>query len=436
MDECRRTGAPYELAVEIIRPSGEHRHSIARGERDPDAQFITGTFIDITELHHAQARLQDTQRHEMIGRLAGGVAHDFNNQLQAILGLTELMLSRMKPGQPEYEHLIDIQKAGQHSADLTRQLLAFSRRQMIHPVTMILNNEIADMLRMIKRVIGEGVRVDWIPASSLDAILMDPAQLKQVMINLCVNARDAMAGRGVITISTHNITCGKAFCSTRPGFKPGKYVQLTLSDTGAGMTPDLMAHIFEPFFTTKEFGKGAGLGLATVDGAVRQNNGLIEVQSEPGRGTTFRIYFPAYSEPVAIQPQPPGVTGDFPHGHGETILLIDDDRAVLDIGKRLLESLGYQVIATASAAELLQLVRAHEGKIDLLLTDVVMPEMSGPELAAEITRFRPEIKCLFMSGYTANHIAREGSLEQGIEIMDKPFTRKTLSRRVYQLLHS
>lgn len=436
VDKSRTTGIPYELTVELTRPNGERRHGVARGEWRPENKNFYGTFMDITELHNAQVRLDDTQRHEMIGRLAGGVAHDFNNQLQAILGATELMLSWIKPSQPEYEHLIDIQKAGQHSAELTRQLLAFSRQQLIHPAKIDLNDEITDMLRMIVRLIGESIRVEWNPGPALAAVMMDPAQLKQIMVNLCVNARDAMEGRGVIRISTRNIACNKAFCSNRPGFKPGKYVQLTVTDTGHGMTPEVVEHIFEPFFTTKEFGNGAGLGLATVDGAIRQNNGYIEVESEPGAGATFCIYFPACPEPAPAALPPQVAENQYGRGNGETILLIDDDRAVLDIGQRLLESLNYHVIASQSAEELLEMVRNYTGKIDLLITDVVMPDLSGPELAEQVMQLRPDIKCLYMSGYTANHIAREGKVKPGVDIMEKPFTRKILSERVKHILQS
>lgn len=436
VQQCRENGRPYELTVELVRPDGEHRFCVARGAIKRGEHRLHGTLTDVTDLHQAEIRLSQAERHETIGRLAGGVAHDFNNQLQIILGLTELILARLPSSDLNHDHLLDIQKAGEHAADLTRQLLAFSRRQLIRPVKMDINEQLAEMLRMVQRLLGEGIKLIWEPADPIDAVMMDTAQLKQVMINLCINARDAMNGRGTIRITTANVALDTTFCSTRPNIKPGPYVLLTVSDTGCGMEKEVLDHIFEPFFTTKAFGDGSGLGLATVEGAIQQNHGMIEVDSTPGAGTTFRIYFPSYIP--AGSRRKSGATDASANasmkGHGETIIIIDDERQVLEVGRRLLRTLGYQVLEVKNAADVLSLVRTYQGTIDLLITDVIMPDMNGPELAAQVAAIRPEIKCLFMSGYTSDQISQSGALTTDKVVMEKPFSRATLSQYVRKTL--
>ncbi len=435
----RLSGTPFRVNVELVLPSGEHRYALVHGQqkmREPEEW--RGTISDVTDMHQAHQRLNQAQRNELIGRLAGGVAHDFNNQLQSILGITELLLSTMDPRQPEYEHVLDIQKAGEHSAELTRQLLAFSRRQMTRPVIIKLNEEVEDMMRMVQRLLGEGITLNWEPGDKLNPVLMDSGQLKQIMINLCINARDAMKGRGIITIRTTNFMADMAFCSSRPDFTIGSYVILSVSDNGSGMSEEVKAHIFEPFFSTKEFGEGAGLGLATVEGAVRQNNGVIEVESEPEQGTTFRIYFPCLVEKPRAKPpsmrRSRSLEANVPMAQGETVMIIDDERPVLDIGGRLLASLGYAVLEAKNADEAIALARTHPGDIDLLLTDVIMPDLNGPELAKEIKNIRPGIKVVFMSGYTADQLEVSGIPRDEVSLLEKPFNLSTLAHMIREVL--
>ncbi len=405
---------------------------------------VLGISRDISERKRAEAekdkleaRLAQTQKLESIGRLAGGVAHDFNNHLQAILGFTELIMEGMDPTRHEYADLLEIQKAARYSADLTRQLLAFSRQQLTTPVRLDLNHVLADMLRMIQRLVGEGVELAWKPSVKVHPVRMDVTQVNQILVNLCVNARDAMKGTGRIEIETLNITCDEAFCSTRPDAVPGAYVLLRVRDTGCGMTPDVLQHLFEPFYTTKAFGQSTGLGLATVHGIVRQNNGFIEVESQPGAGATFSIYLPACMQEgttpadAASEAEP---AGKLPRGRGETVVILDDQGAVLQIAERLLARLGYQVLAARNAAEVLSLMRSRKEAIHLLLTDVIMPDLSGRELARQVAVLRPEVKCLFMSGFTADELVRDGALAPETSLLQKPFSGETLALHIRQVL--
>jgi PAS domain S-box-containing protein len=441
MKASRESGEPLRANAELVLASGEHRYVLVHGElKSREPEEWRGTISDVTDTYLAQQRLNQAQRNELIGRLAGGVAHDFNNQLQSILGITELLLSTMDPAQPEYEHVLDIQKAGEHSAELTRQLLAFSRRQMTRPVVIKLNDEVEDIMRMVQRLLGEGVTLNWEPGEKLEPVLMDAGQLKQIMINLCINARDAMRGRGVITIRTANFMADKAFCSSRPDFTIGPYVMLSVRDNGSGMSEEVRAHIFEPFYSTKEFGDGAGLGLATVEGAVRQNNGVVEVESALEQGTTFRIYFPGLVAKPKPSPRPPSgrrarpPAADVPMAQGETVMIIDDERQVLDIGRRLLENLGYITLEAKNADEAIELARTHPGNIELLLTDVIMPDLNGPDLAREIKSIRPGIKILFMSGYTADQLENSGIPRDEVALLEKPFNLSTLAQMIRQVL--
>ena len=383
---------------------------------------------DMTHEVALEAQNRQAAKLEAVGRLAGGVAHDFNNQLQIILGCTELVLASLPPDHRGRPDLSDIRTAARHSAALTHQLLAFSRKQAIAPVVLDLNEAIAGSLKMLGRLIGENVRLNLVIAQEAQHVFMDPAQLDQVLANLAVNARDAIAGTGSISLEVTSRTLVAADCRDQPDFvEPGDYVVLTCRDTGAGMTPEVQAHIFEPFFTTKGLGQGTGRGLATVYGILKQNHGAITVQSAPGQGTTFSLYLPrvslaAHADTLETEAPPPAGT--------ETVLVVEDEPAVLMMVQRVLESLGYRVLPAATPRLALQLCQAHPEPIHLLLTDVIMPDLSGMEVAERIRILRPTIQVLFMSGYTADIMSRQGHLPEGLHVLPKPFTAVTLARSV------
>jgi PAS domain S-box-containing protein len=404
----------------------------------PQDKLIYAAARDITERKRAEAererlqsQLTQAQKMESVGRLAGGVAHDFNNMLQAILGNAALALQDLPPDSPVRECLEEIEKSAHRSADLTRQLLAFARKQTIQPKVLDLNDTVAGMLKMLRRLIGEDIDLSWMPGANLWLVKMDPSQLDQVLANLCVNARDAVDGGGTVTIETTNVTLDGTYVATHPEVVAGDYVLLAVSDTGKGMDVETRSHLFEPFFSTKEPGKGTGLGLATVFGIVKQNLGLISVYSEPGQGTTFKIYLPRAREealradPIAVHQDPRGT---------ETVLLVEDEAQVLNLGRRILAQQGYSVLAAASPEAAIAQAAQHPGPIHLLVTDVVMPGINGKELLKRIRASRPELKCLFMSGYTADVIAHHGVLEAGVAFLQKPFTIKSLAEHVREAL--
>jgi len=394
---------------------------------------------DITERKRAeeereklQAQLLQAQKMEAVGRLAGGVAHDFNNMLNVIIGYTELSLGQLKPDEALHANLVEVLSAAERSADITRQLLAFARKQTVAPKVLDLNETVEGMLKMLRRLIGEDIDLSWQPGSGLGSVNMDPSQIDQILANLCVNARDAIAGVGRLTIETANVHFDQAYCADHAGFVPGKYVMLAVSDDGCGMDRETLNNLFEPFFTTKEVGQGTGLGLATVYGIVKQNEGFINVYSEPDQGTTFKIYLPRHAEKadgLAAQPKE-----KIAASHGETILVVEDETTVLKLACIILEGLGYTVIAAANPAEGERLAEAHAGQIDLLITDVVMPAMNGRELSGRMHARYPGIKTLFMSGYTANVIAHHGVLDAGVHFMQKPFSRGELAKKVREAL--
>ena len=393
-----------------------------------------GIVADITGQLKLEAQLRQAQKMESIGRLAGGVAHDFNNMLGVILGHTEMALVQMDPAHPLHNHLTEIRTAAERSADLTRQLLAFARKQTIAPRLLNLNNTVDGMLKMLRRLIGENIDLTFLPGTDLWPVKMDPVQIDQILANLCVNARDSINGVGKITIETENIDTDEAYCSSHPGFIPGEYVLLTLSDTGCGMNNDTMSNLFEPFFTTKEVGKGTGLGLATLYGIVKQNNGFIDVYSEPDHGTIFKIYLPRHTAVVtAIQME--GHVEPV-RGGQETILLVEDEISILQLIMMMLEHQGYTVMTASTPGEAINLAKAHPGEINLLMTDVVMPEMNGGDLARNLLSFYPNLKRLFMSGYTANVIAHQGVLEEGVLFIQKPFRNLDLAAKVREALES
>jgi PAS domain S-box-containing protein len=409
--------------------------------QDGRPALYEGVVVDITDRKRAEKererleqQFRQSQKMESVGRLAGGVAHDFNNMLSVILGHSEIGLNKMDPAHPVFANLEEIHKAALRSANLTRQLLAFARKQTISPRMLDLNETVEGMLKMLRRLIGEDIDLVWLPRTGLWPAKVDPSQIDQILANLCVNARDAISGVGKITIETGMTTFDEEYCAHHPGFVPGDFILLTVSDNGCGMDRATLDKIFEPFFTTKEVGMGTGLGLATIYGIVKQNNGFINVYSEPGQGTTFRIYLPRHADmtrPIPKESPPaPAVQGH------ETILLVEDEPAILHMGKQMLERFGYRVLAASTPAESIQTASDQAGKIHLLITDVVMPEMNGRDLAKNLISLYPELKCLFMSGYTANVIAHHGVLEEGVHFIQKPFSMMDLAATVRKVLDS
>lgn len=384
------------------------------------------------EREKLQVQLNQAQKMESIGRLAGGVAHDFNNMLGAILGYSELGMMKVSPTDPTHGTLKDIQKAAQRSVDLTRQLLAFARKQTVEPKVLDLNETLEGMLKMLRRLIGEDINLVWIPGQDLCRVRMDPSQIEQLLANLCVNARDAIRDTGKITVETSAVTFDETDCAAHVGLVPGEYVLLSVSDNGCGMDAETLSHLFEPFFTTKEVGKGTGLGLATVYGIVKQNNGFTDVYSEPGQGTTFKIYFPRHATEADRTAKMDAEQTAVP-GH-ETILLVEDEPMILEITKTMLERQGYTVQAAARPGEAIRLAREHAGAIHLLMTDVIMPEMNGRDLAKNLLSLYPNLKRLFMSGYTANVIAHHGVLDEGVQFIQKPFSMQSLAVKVREVL--
>ena len=393
---------------------------------------ITSRKVAEKEKAKLTGQLQQAQKMESVGRLAGGVAHDFNNMLGVILGHAELALERVDSAGPLHNDLVNIQSAAQRSADLTRQLLAFARKQTVAPKALNLNDTVAGMLKMARRLIGEDIQLEWRPGENLCLVNIDPTQIDQILANLCVNARDAIANVGKITIETGNKVIDAELAAATVGMVPGDYVWLAVGDDGCGMDPATLSHAFEPFFTTKEVGKGTGLGLATVYGIVKQNNGFIDAHSELGKGTVFTIYLPRHvgkTVPARLD----GATGTVEPGR-ETILLVEDETSLLEITQRMLGKHGYRVLTASTPGQAIQLAREHAGTIDLLITDVVMPEMNGRDLAKNILSLYPQTKRLFMSGYTADVIAHQGVLDEGVFFIQKPFSAQDLAAMVRKVL--
>jgi signal transduction histidine kinase/CheY-like chemotaxis protein len=388
---------------------------------------------DVTEKERMRLQLQQSQRLESLGQLAGGVAHDFNNLLAVILGYASFIERRAAEGSADERDVTAIREAGERATRLTRQLLAFARREVVRPTVLDLTGVVLEMEQLLRRTIGEHVVLETSLAPDLWPIMADDGQLEQVLVNLAVNARDAMPQGGTLTLDTENVDVDAAYAQTRPGLQPGRYVRLRVSDTGFGMTPDVAARAFEPFFTTKPKGQGTGLGLATIHGIVSQAGGHVQIYSEPGLGTTFTVLLPTTDAAVPESSQP---ENDRAPGGGETILVVEDEPAMLEVTRRILDANGYTVLTAGRGTEAVKLAAEHDGPIDLLLTDVVMPYMLGKEVAERVGALRPGIRVLFMSGYAQNVIGPIGDLADGRQIIDKPFTEAALLGRLRTLLAS
>ncbi|MCF8093225.1 MAG: transporter substrate-binding domain-containing protein [Desulfotignum sp.] len=401
-------------------------------EMGQDFAYALSTLKIGKDQEKLQAQLIQAQKMESVGRLAGGVAHDFNNMLSVIIGYAELGVLKTSPENPLHPDMKEILTAARRSADITKQLLAFARKQTINPRVLDLNETVENMLKMLRRLIGEDINLSWQPGGGVWPVYLDPSQVDQILANLVVNARDAIAGVGSITIETQNTHIDDQYCAMHAGFKPGDFVLLAVSDDGCGMDKEIQKNLFEPFFSTKEKGKGTGLGLATVYGIIKQNNGFINVYSEPGSGTTFKLYLPRH----AGSPDPAAVTHseESPRGQGETILIVEDEAPILTMTRKILENLGYTVFEASSPGKALDVAESCGQKIDLLITDVVMPEMDGRQLATRMQSLYPDIKVLFMSGYTANVIAHRGILDTGVNFIQKPFSNPNLAATIRDII--
>jgi signal transduction histidine kinase/CheY-like chemotaxis protein len=402
---------------------------------------IMGTHIDLTERKEAEAereeleeRLRQAQKMEAIGQLAGGVAHDFNNLLQAINGYTELTMNKLPPDSSALENMQKVADAGERAADLVNQLLAFSRRQIMQPTVLEVNNIVSSLLKMLSRIIGEHIQLDFNRSEDVELhVSADRVMLEQVIMNLCVNARDAMPDGGSLTIQTERSVLSPDFCQHHTWAEPGDYVQLTISDTGTGIDSDTLEHIFEPFFTTKGIGKGTGLGLATVYGIVKQHHGLINVRSQPGEGTTFEIYLPSSDN----QPnQTDGSEEEEVEGGHETILLAEDENVVNDLAVELLQNAGYTVFSASNGTEALDIFQQHSDEIQLLVLDIIMPDKGGKEVYETIHAQRPDIPVVFASGYSENNLDPNLLRKDGVTLIQKPFKRKKLLKAIRPLLSS
>jgi two-component system, cell cycle sensor histidine kinase and response regulator CckA len=427
--EGRRVG--IEVTLFPLRDSAGAVQQIAVCTKDVTAQLELKATAEA--LQQSEDQLRQSQKMEAVGRLAGGVAHDFNNLLSVVLSYSSLTLQSLEPTGPLTEYLNEIRNAAERAATLTKQLLAFSRQQVLAPTIVDLNEVVVRMSKMLQRVIGEDIELRTRPGPDLRHVKVDPAQIEQVLMNLVVNARDSMPGGGSLTIETANVVLDQEYARTRVGVQSGPHVMLAVSDTGAGMDSETQSRIFEPFFTTKEQSKGTGLGLSTVFGIVQQSGGHVWLYSEPGKGSTFKVYLPTTDDdlPAAVTPasqQPSTFRGS------ETLLLVEDEHPLRVLARVILERSGYQVIEAPNAEEALLLSERFAGPIDLLITDVIMPRMNGRQLAEKVTDARPGTSVLYMSGYTDDAIVHHGVLDKGIHFLQKPITPTTFLQKVREVL--
>ena len=423
---------PYRIVTKQGVIKWVQDKSYIRRDAKGEITHSEGVVYDITEEVRLEEQLRQAQKMESVGRLAGGVAHDFNNMLAVIIGHTEMAIGLVDAGGRVYSDLIQIHTAAMRSADLVRQLLAFARKQAILPKVLNLNETVEGTLKMLRRLIGEDLELVWNPGNEVRPVKVDPSQLDQILTNLCVNARDAIVDVGKITIETKNASFDLDFCTENPGFVPGDFVMLAVRDNGSGMDSETLAKIYEPFFTTKKAGQGTGLGLATVYGIVQQNGGFIDVLSEPGLGTTLSVYLPSYKEKNVPENQKE-VAEPLLQGN-ETILLVEDELAILRMATMMLKAFGYTVLSADTPGEAMRLAKASSVPIHMLISDVILPGMNGPDLARNLISLFPGLKLLFMSGYTAEVIAHHGVLDEDIHFIQKPFSTQDLATKVRAVL--
>jgi PAS domain S-box-containing protein len=431
-----KSGRESALEHAMKAPDGARRNIMVKKTLYTDEKgqrYIVGILRDITEHKTLEEQLRQAVKMEAVGTLAGGVAHDFNNLMTAVMGYSELLLQRVAEGHPWRRDVEQIRKAGTRAASLTQQLLAFSRKQVVQPKIVDINQVISETEKMLRRLIGEDIRLVSRPEPRLWRVMVDPGLIGQVVMNLAINARDAMPQGGNLTIETANARLDHSHARHYIGVAAGNYAMLTVSDTGIGMDEETLSHIFEPFFTTKEKGKGTGLGLATVYGIVKQSEGHIQVRSEPGKGTTFRILFPRADQETEETGPGEGPGGSL-QGGSETILIVEDDEIVRDLVRTTLHLAGYTVLEAENGDEAIAVCREHSGRIQLLVTDVVMPKMSGLELAETLAADSPSMKVLYISGYTDKAIAHHGVPEEGAAFLQKPFTPQALTTKIREVL--
>ncbi len=433
MRQALEQGRPYRLTYRVRLPGGKEKWVLDQGvgvpSIGPDA--VEGVILDVTEQKGLEEQLLQSQKMEAVGRLAGGVAHDFNNQLTVIMGLSELLLDSLPPAHSNHLDAAEIKHAAEKAASLTAQLLAFSRKQVLRPKVLDLNFMVKDVEKMLCRVLGEDIELETVLDPELGEVRADPAQVEQIIMNLAINARDAMPAGGKLTIETGNVVLDDDYAASHVDVLPGPHVMLSVSDTGHGMDAETKQRIFEPFFTTKELGMGTGLGLSTVYGIVKQSGGNIYVYSEPGQGAAFKVYLPRFTGEKEVErprPETEPLHGD------ETVLLVEDDENVRKLAARFLAAAGYRVIEAGDSAAALAAASGHRGKIHLLLTDVVLPDHNGRELFSLLRESRPAIKALYMSGYTDNAIVHHGVIEPGTIFLQKPFTAAAIAAKVREAL--
>jgi PAS domain S-box-containing protein len=430
----RGAAVPVRYEVQMVRRDGKPAWadvSLTQVLWDGQPAWLS-TLMDITERRQLEEQLRQAQKMEAVGRLAGGVAHDFNNLLTAITGYTDMVREDLDPGDPHRADLDEVRGAADRAAALTRQLLAFSRRQVLQPQVLDLNEVVRGLEKLLRRIIGEDVILDARLTPDLPGVRADPGQIEQVIVNLAVNSRDAMPGGGRLTIETSQVSLDQEYADSHPGVRPGRYVLVAVTDTGQGMDQETQLHAFEPFFTTKTSGKGTGLGLATVYGIVRQSEGHVAAYSEVGVGTTMKVYLPEVEG--AAESLAPHVTETPAPSGAETVLLVEDEEGVAKLARKVLERQGYTVLRARDGAEAVALGQAHPGLIDLLVTDVVMPGMGGPEAADLLRRLRPALRILFMSGYADQAVTGHRILDPSVPYLQKPFTPEALARKVRDVL--